>query len=129
METQRFYTRSKIWLEDSEGNVVFGLGRYKIFKTIKALGSLNAAAKKLRMGYPAIWSRIHATEKRLGQRLVIKKTGGVNGGGSELTPLAEDLLDQFDRISACIEQKTDLLFEESLGSRMTINPKEEADRP
>lgn len=123
MKRQKFYACSKIWLEDSQGNVVFGLGRYRIFKAVKHLGSLNAAAKELKMGYRAIWARIHATEERLGQSLLIKKVGGPSGGGSQLTPLAEDLLGRFDRIRRSVEQKTDLLFEEDLGSHMVINPK------
>jgi molybdate transport system regulatory protein len=122
MEKQKFYTRSKIWLEDSQGNVVFGLGRYRILKAIQRQGSLNAAAKELKMGYRAIWARIHATEERLGQRLLVKKKGGSSGGGSALTPLAEDLVKRFDRIRISVEQKTDLLFEEDLGSQMVINP-------
>lgn len=119
----QFFTRSKIWLEDAHGNVVFGLGRYRILKLIKEFGSLNAAAKELKMGYRAIWARIHATEERLGQRLLVKKAGGPSGGGSQLTPLAEDLLERFDKIRASIERKTDLLFEEDFGSRLPINPR------
>lgn len=126
METNKFYTRSKIWLEDSQGNVVFGLGRYRILKAIENLGSLNAAAKNLKMGYRAMWARINATEDRLGQSLLVKKVGGTSGGGSQLTPLAEDLLERFDRIRFYIEQKTDLLFEEDLGSHMIINPEKKS---
>ncbi|CCK82516.1 winged helix-turn-helix domain-containing protein [Desulfobacula toluolica] len=126
MENSKFYTRSKIWLEDSQGNVVFGLGRYRILNEIKHQGSLNAAAKKLKMGYRAIWARINATEERLGQSLLVKKVGGTSGGGSQLTPLAEDLLKRFDKIRINIEQKTDLLFEEDLGSHMVINPKKDS---
>ncbi len=121
MGTHTFYTRSKIWLEDAQGNVVFGLGRYRILKAIKHSGSLNAASKELKMGYRAIWARIHATEERLGQNLLVKKTGGPSGGGSQLTPLAEELILRFEKIRINIEEKTDLAFEEDLGGHMSIN--------
>lgn len=129
METQKLYARSKIWLEDSDGKVVFGLGRYKIFKTIQTLGSLNAAAKELKMGYPAIWARIHATEERLGKSLLVKKTGGASGGGSQLTPLAEELIDHFEKIQASVEQETDSLFAENLGAYMDLDLKKGGNLP
>jgi hypothetical protein len=38
-----YFVKSKIWVEDSDGNVVFGLGRYRILDAIERLGSLQAA--------------------------------------------------------------------------------------
>ena len=46
-EQRTFFIRSKIWIEDREGNVVFGLGRYRILKMIRRWGSMHAAAKEL----------------------------------------------------------------------------------
>lgn len=120
MDKLEFFARSKIWLEDSHGEVVFGLGRYRILKAIKKAGSLNAAAKELKMGYRAIWARIHATEARLGQPLLKKKAGGASGGGSQLTPLAEDLLKRFEKIRISVEKKADLMFEKDMGEYMEI---------
>jgi molybdate transport system regulatory protein len=116
-----FSARSKIWLEDSEGNVVFGLGRIKILKAIKKHGSLNAASKALKMSYKAVWERINATEKRLGKKLLIKKSGGASGGGSELTPLAEMLIQKFAKITEYIEKETDEIFIIALGSDIYID--------
>jgi molybdate transport system regulatory protein len=39
-----FRIRSKIWVEDANGKVVFGLGRYRILEAVQRLGSLQAAA-------------------------------------------------------------------------------------
>ena len=33
-ETIDYHIRSKLWIEDAEGNVVFGLGRYRILDAI-----------------------------------------------------------------------------------------------
>ena len=84
MTSHKFHSRSKIWIEDDHGNVVFGLGRYRILTLIKEKGSLQAAAKQLKMGYRGIWGRIKATEERLGEKLLIKTVGGRKGGGSQL---------------------------------------------
>ena len=68
-EQKLFYIRSKVWMEDEEGNVVFGLGRLRILEAIQRLGSINAAAKELKMGYRAIWGRITASERSEERRL------------------------------------------------------------
>jgi len=53
-EKKVFAIRSKVWIEDMEGNVVFGLGRYRILKMIHRFGSMHAAAKQLQMSYRAV---------------------------------------------------------------------------
>jgi len=113
-------TKSKIWIEDTEGNVVFGTGRLRILKAIKQHGSINSAAKALKMGYRAVWARITATEHRLGKKLLIRKSGGSSGGGSQLTPLAENMLSQYENVQKNIEQITDDLFEDALGNSLNI---------
>ena len=35
-----FRIKSKIWVEDDKGKVVFGLGRYRILEAVRRLGSL-----------------------------------------------------------------------------------------
>ncbi len=122
MTTHNFHSRSKIWIEDDHGNVVFGLGRYKILTLIKEKGSLQAAAKELKMGYRGLWGRIKATEERLGEKLLIKKVGGTKGGGSQLTPLAERLIEEFGETISRIEQQVDLHLEESLSQHINLNP-------
>lgn len=109
---KQLYSRSKIWIEDADGKMVFGSGRLRILKAIEKTGSIHAAAKELKMGYRAIWGRIHATEERLGAQLLEKRIGGAAGGGSCLTPLAEELVHAFTRLQQDIEHETDDRFKE-----------------
>ncbi|AGF78213.1 molybdenum-binding protein [Desulfocapsa sulfexigens DSM 10523] len=90
---KKFTIKSKVWIEDQNGNVVFGLGRYRILDAIKRHNSLQAAARELKMGYRALWGRIKASEDRLGERLVVR-----DGRGSKLTPYAMDLMDRFNEM-------------------------------
>ncbi len=90
-----FKLRSKIWVEDESGKVIFGMGRVKILEAIEMHGSINAAAKALKMSYRAVWGRIKASEERLGIELVVRQAGGTSGGGSVLTPHAKDLIKEF----------------------------------
>ncbi|MBT8338913.1 MAG: LysR family transcriptional regulator [Desulfatitalea sp.] len=116
-------SRSKVWIQDEHGNVVFGSGRLKILKAIKEKGSINAAAKELGIGYRAVWARIDATEKRLGKKLLQKQSGGTAGGGSQLTPLAETLIEKFGEIQNRIEAATDVLMKKELGVQLDVgNP-------
>ncbi len=102
--------KSKIWIEDEEGKVVFGSGRMRILKAVEEHGSILAAAKELSMSYRAVWGKIKATEDRLGQPLLNKRMGGAHGGGSELTPLARDLMDRYRKLQSMTELNANEVF-------------------
>lgn len=100
-----FFIRSKIWIEDKDGSVVFGLGRYRMLKLIRQLGSMHAAAKQLKMSYRAVWMRIRKSEERIGKELVVRE-----GKGSTLTPFAERLIKQFKRLHAIVASESDDVY-------------------
>lgn len=103
--------KSKIWIEDASGKVVFGAGRLVILLAVQRHGSLHAAAKELGMSYRAVWGKLKATEERLGQPLVAKRVGGSRGGGSVLTPFAETLLERFQQLDALTRATAETLFQ------------------
>jgi len=109
-----FHIRSKIWIVDQAGHVVFGLGRLKILDAIDRLGSIQGAAKELKMSYRGIWGRIKATEERLDRPLLVRNTGGGRGGGSRLTPFALDLLIHFRHLHQRIMTLSDAEFEKAM---------------
>jgi molybdate transport system regulatory protein len=112
-EKKSFAVRSKIWIEDMEGNVVFGLGRYRILELIGRLGSMNAAAKELHMSYRAVWMRIRTSEKRIGKPLVSRQ-----GRGSRLTPFAESLMKQFKRLQNIVEAESNDVYEHLISNQL-----------
>ncbi len=83
----------KIWLE-KDGRVLFGHGREELLRAIDECNSLSAAAKKLNMSYRAAWGRLKASEERLGIELVDRS----QGKSMHLTPVARELLNQFDEL-------------------------------
>jgi molybdate transport system regulatory protein len=101
-----FSVRSKIWIEDSGGKVIFGLGRYLILDAIRRSGSMNAAAKELHMSYRAVWMRVRSSEERIGKKLLIRE-----GKGSQLTPFAENLMKQYRRLLTVVRSETDEVYE------------------
>jgi molybdate transport system regulatory protein len=108
-----FTIRNKIWIEDSEGNVVFGLGRYRMLDAIARTGSLQGAAADMKMSYKALWMRIRASEERLGKSLVVRK-----GRGSGLTPFAEHLMKQFRRLQLIVHQESDEVYDNLISGYM-----------
>ncbi len=114
-----FHIKSKVWIEDDNGNVIFGLGRLKILEAIEVHGSLNAAAKALKMSYRGLWGKIKITEEGLGEKLLIKNAGGASGGGSQLTPLAKELIKAFREVNGHVGSEADRFFETVFSSSMT----------
>jgi len=86
----------------------------ELLRTIEECRSLSAAAKKLNMSYRAAWGRLKASEDRLGMQLVDRS----QGKSMHLTPVAKELLDQFD----LLEKEASTLMENSYQRlSLTIN--------
>jgi molybdate transport system regulatory protein len=113
-EKTGFAIRSKIWIEDMQGNVVFGLGRYRMLDLIGRLGSMHAAAGQLHMSYRAVWMRIRTSEERIGKPLVVRQ-----GKGSRLTPFAENLMKQFKRLHTIVEAESDEVYNSLMSDHLT----------
>jgi len=113
------YIRSKVWFEDGSGGVIFGMGRLKMLEAIERKGSIQSAAKELKMSYRALWGRITATENRMGRQLLTRNIGGAAGGGSKLTPFAKILLENYRDIHQRIAMESDRLFQDEVLSKIT----------
>ena len=108
----RYTVRTKIWIHDEQGNVVFGMGRTRMLEAIEQCGSISAAAKELKMSYRAVWARIKATEDRLGGKpLLIRSKGGAYGGGARLTPFARELIRQYRRLRKRVLAQSDQSYQ------------------
>jgi len=101
----KFVVRTKIWIEDGDGKVAFGLGRFRILEAIGRLGSMNLAAAELSMSYRSVWCRIRESEDRIGKKLVVRK-----GKGSTLTSFAVDLMEQFVELNRRLQKEADQMF-------------------
>lgn len=84
----------KLWL-DNEGKA-FGEGPVELLKRVAATESLNEAASQMGMSYSKAWRLIRTIEERLGFALLERTVGGLAGGGSRITPRAQDLVQRFE---------------------------------
>jgi len=98
----------KVWLE--EGEHVFGEGLFALLREIEQEGSINRAARNLRMSYRQAWGRIKKAEKRLGFKLLLTRTGGQAGGGAELTPQGKKLLESYTRFRQQVKEAIEEAF-------------------
>ena len=114
MNAPPYLIRTKVWIQNPDGKVVFGLGRYRILKAVQDTGSLQAAAKELKMSYRAVWMRIRASERRIGRELVVR-----DGKGSRLTPFAENLMKQYKRLLSILEKESDEVYQDLMSDKLT----------
>jgi len=102
----------KIWIEDNNRNIIFGEGKVRLLEAIEELGSISKASKKLKMDYKKAWRHIEIVENSIKEEIVIRKKGGANGGGTQLTDKGRELIRQFREFRARIYQVSDEIFEE-----------------
>jgi len=106
--------KSRHWIEDPQGHMIMGEGRLRILQVIREKRSLVEAAKALGMSYRALWGKLKATESALGQPLV----DSTKAKGSNLTPLAEELLVRYEDFLKRCRINEELLFQELFGGLM-----------
>lgn len=84
----------KLWVE-KEGKKVFGDGPCDLLHRIRRTGSLRTAAAEINMSYSQAWRLLDSLDRKLGFPLLVKRVGGPEGGGSELTAEGEDLVRRY----------------------------------
>ena len=93
--TMRLYMQSKC----------FGPGIAALLERVRELGSLRAAAASIGMSYSKAWGVVRRCERALGWPLLVRQTGGRNGGGAVLTADAGELLQMY---RGCCRELDDL---------------------
>ncbi len=79
-----------------KGKTVIGEGRYDLLRLIDEKGSLSGAASAMSMSYRYAWGVIKHLEEEMGRPLVVSHRGGAQGGRTELTDLARELISEFE---------------------------------
>lgn len=100
----------RFWLT-KEGQSFLGAGRIELLERIDQTGSINAAAKEMKMSYKAAWERINGMNLLADQPLIDRLTGGKGGGGTKLTPYARELIATFHRFNELHRQFIDRFSE------------------
>ena len=91
----------------------FGKGVAQLLSLTREKGSLSAAYKSMGMAASKAWKILNRAEADLGVKLVERKSGGKQGGGSHLTPEGEDILNRYENFqkevaeAKCLQKKSD----------------------
>ncbi len=109
--------RCKVWIEHAD-EVLLSEWRVDLLRTIAQTGSLARAAAAMDVPYRTAWSRIKEMEARLNIRLLETEIGGVDGGGSQLTGDARDLVERFQRVTAGVADLVEERFRDEFGGRL-----------
>ncbi len=86
--------RANFWIE-KDGEVVLSTWRVTLLEAIAETGSITAGAEKMSVPYRVAWQKVREIEDRLGVAVVETQTGGVGGGGAQLTPTGERYVQKF----------------------------------
>ncbi len=86
--------RFNVWLE-ADGEVALSRWRVSLLDEIGKTGSITSAAAAMKVPYRVAWTRVREMETRLGHALVVGHVGGAGGGGAQLTPEAQSIIQEF----------------------------------
>lgn len=103
----------KIWLE-VDGKSVICRGLRGMLQAVDETGSIKEAAAQVGRSYRFVWARIKEAERDLGVQLVKTSIGGRDQHRSDLTPLARDLIRDFDELREQAFRIMDDLFQKRL---------------
>ena len=111
-KNKHFTVKGSIWIE-CNGERFFGPGPVELLELINDKGSINQAAKQMKMSYKKAWEIISSLNTETRQPFVVTQTGGNSGGGSIITDEAKAVIRWYtalrERFSALLKKETENL--------------------
>ncbi|HNQ12766.1 MAG TPA: LysR family transcriptional regulator [Bacteroidia bacterium] len=89
--------KGNIWLENKKGMLI-GPGRMYLLELIEQTGSIKSAAAALKMSYRQAWAMVSDMNKNAAKPIIQKTKGGVQGGGTALTPEGKQLIKTYKKV-------------------------------
>ena len=103
------HVRSKVWIE-RDGAIVMSEYRARLLEAVAREGSVAAAAEALGLPNRTAWKKLREIEAVAGTALLESGSGGATGGGSRLTPAAEEMLLAFRRVAGPVDDEVQERF-------------------
>lgn len=75
--------------------IAMGPGKAELLAAIRKTGSIMAAGKSMNMSYRRAWLLVDVMNRSFAEPLVHAAKGGRHGGGTVLTPMGEQVLEQY----------------------------------
>ncbi len=106
--------RIKVSIAKKPDIPVMGPGPLHLLEKIRELKSINRAAKSMSLSYVKALNMMNRLEQNLEHKILIRKRGGNNRGGTELTPFAEKYIAEYRRLEDKINNFAKCEFQEFL---------------
>jgi len=104
--------KTKTWLENEAGELVFGKGKTELLELIDKSGSLLKAAKLMGLNYKKAWVHLQQIQNSIEDKLVLSKQGRSKDSGSRLSLRAKELLVKYQILQNDIENFANLRFKQ-----------------
>ena len=96
-------------LERDEG--FFGPSMAQFLSLIAHTGSMQTACRQMHMSYTKGWKLLKAAQEQLGFPLLVTRSGGADGGFSQLTDEAQDFLGRYLQMERELREEGNRLFQ------------------
>ena len=104
----------RIMLKDHEGQSFMGIGLVWLLSGIDRCRSVSSAAREMDLSYPKALRIIKNLERGLGKQVIVRRKGGSERGGAELTPYGREFLARYDRVQRKIKHLGAAVFAREL---------------
>ena len=109
---KKMKVKTKTWIENDEGELIFGKGKTEVLDVIAEVGSISKAAEILGMNYKKCWSHLQILQKNLKEDLFTTKQGGGDSAGTTLNDRAHELINAYKQLQNDIEDYANKRFKE-----------------
>lgn len=96
---KQFVVRAKIWIENADGELVFGSGKTELLELINQTGSILKASKLMGLSYKKAWTHIQILQNNMKEELILAKQGRPKASDentkTRLTPRALELMEDY----------------------------------
>ncbi|SHM04931.1 winged helix-turn-helix domain-containing protein [Hymenobacter psychrotolerans] len=89
-----FRLNGRLWVETDDDRFM-GIGRLELLTQIQEQGSISKAAQQMGMSYKRAWNLVSSLNAQAAAPVVHTQTGGKRGGGAEVTPAGQQLIQEY----------------------------------
>ncbi|MCP4454503.1 MAG: LysR family transcriptional regulator [Planctomycetes bacterium] len=101
----------KLWISSDMSGGSFGTGKVHLLQAIDETGSLQDAARTLRISYRKAWADLKKAEECLQCQLIEKTRGGQGGGRTVVTDQGHRVIRAYTAMNGSVSQGLDKAFE------------------
>jgi molybdate transport system regulatory protein len=100
----------KLSVADDRGAPFIGSGLVGLLRRVERLGSIQSAARDIGMSYAKAHRILKRLEQGAGWGFLVRRRGGQDRGGAQLTPRARDFLARYELMEARIHAEAEKVF-------------------